>query len=312
MPENIHVLAAPPVRNRRHHLAGAALLAANALRHRVRGYRTPRPRPPADAEAAFRYDRAVVSGWLAHLTRYLHGPVPLPDAAALEIGPGTDLGTGLILLGEGLERYRAIDAHPLLRQAPRGLHAFLADRVAAQTGCEPDRLRRAVDLLGSGDPEAPLGYVHDPRLDLAAFGPASFDFFFSHAVFEHIEDVEALIEGCSHTARPGALLVSEIDLQTHTRWIRDVDPLNIYRYTDAWYRACSFSGIPNRVRPDQYMEALVKRGWTDIRFFPRRVLPPDYVRAVEPTLAPRFRGDLEHLGWLSVVLCARYGDGGLP
>jgi hypothetical protein len=144
-------------------------------------------------------------------------------------------------------------------------------------------------------------------LRLEEFGEQSFDLILSHAAFEHLEDVAGTIEGITHVTRKGGLLVSEIDLQTHTRWIRRVDPLNIYRYRDAVYQAFSFSGIPNRVRPDGYMEALVKQGWRDIRFFPRRVLPPEYVQRVHSTLAPRFRGDLEHLGWLSVVICARYG-----
>ena len=47
-----------------------------------------------------------------------------------------------------------------------------------------------------------------------------------------------------------AHLVAEIDLQTHTRWIRNVDPLNIYRYSGQLYGSFRFSdgdGAPARV-----------------------------------------------------------------
>jgi len=305
MAEEIQILPAPPVRNRLHHLAGLAILAANFVRHRIRGYRTPRPTPLTDPDAAYRYSDAVVTNWLSHLERYLRHPLELAGKSALELGPGPDLGTGLVLLGKGLSCYRAIDAHPLLARSPEKLHLGLAERAARDTSMP---LAQLTDALKRGM-EGPLGYVHDPKLGLEVFGEASFDLILSHAVFEHLDRVKSVIVGLSQVARPGALLVAEIDLQTHTRWIREVDPLNIYRYTRATYRSLRFSGIPNRVRPDDYMELLTRNGWKEVRFFPRRVLPPEYIERVEPTLAKRFRGDFEHLGWLSVVLCARYGGG---
>ncbi len=305
MVDEIEILPAPPVRNRRHHLAGLGILAANLVRHRIQGYRTPRPKPLTDPNAAYRYARSVVSNWLLHLNRYLRHPVELVGKSALELGPGPDLGTGLVLLGKGLACYRSIDVHPLLARAPKKLHLGLAERVAQES---PVALEQLVEALDNGM-EGPLGYVYDSKLDLEVFGASSFDLFLSHAVFEHLSKVDSVIADLSRVARPGALLVAEIDLQTHTRWIRDVDPLNIYRYQNATYRSLRFSGTPNRVRPDEYMHLLMQNGWKEVRFFPRRVLPPEYIERVEPTLARRFRGDLEHLGWLSVVLCARYGGG---
>jgi SAM-dependent methyltransferase len=305
MVDDIEVLPAPPVRNRRHELAGLAILAANSLRHRIQGYRTPRPAPTRDAESSFRYSRSVVNNWMAHLSRYLHQRPPLEEWEALEIGPGSDLGTGLILLGEGLRSYRAIDVHALLRSSSRKLHRGICELVAAQTGASGEELLAELERFEAGE-EGRLGYVHDPRLRLEQFGEGRFDLVLSHAAFEHLEDVPSTIAGLSRVVRRGAVLVSEIDLQTHTRWIREVDPLNIYRYRDPLYRTFSFSGIPNRARPDDYMEALVKQGWRDIRFFPRRVLPSEYMARVASTLAPRYRQDVDQMGWLSVVLCARY------
>ena len=112
------------------------------------------------------------------------------------------------------------------------------------------------------------------------------------------------VEELSERVSERAHLVTEIDLQTHTRWIRDADPLNIYRYRKNTWRTFGFSGIPNRVRPDTYFESLERHNWCDLRAWPQRVLPAEYVAEVEPALARQFRGDPEHLAWLSVVLCA--------
>src|SRR5690606_32776454 len=124
------------------------------------------------------------------------------------------------------------------------------------------------------------------------------------SAFEHFADVDRSFAQLAPLVTDRAHLASEIDLQTHTRWIRDADPLNIYRYRRRLYTSFGFSGIPNRIRPDEYLEILERHGWCDLRVYPRRVLEAGYVSAVEPSLDPRFRGDPEQLGWLSIVLCA--------
>ena len=57
------------------------------------------------------------------------------------------------------------------------------------------------------------------------------------------------------------MIVAEVDLMTHSRWIREKDPLNIYRYPQWLYRLFYFRGQPNRVRPSRYREAFQRLGW---------------------------------------------------
>ena len=205
MADEIEVLPAPPVRNRRHELAGLGILAANFLRHKIRGYRTPRPAATPDAESSYRYARSVASNWLSHLNRYLRAKPPLEEWDALEIGPGPDLGTGLVLLGEGLRSYRAIDVHPLLKDSSKELHRGISERVAAQTGCPQAALHTELEKFEAGE-EGRLGYVYDPRLRLEDFGEDRFDLFLSHAAFEHLEDVPGTIEGLSALAHKLSLI----------------------------------------------------------------------------------------------------------
>ena len=304
MIRDVERIPSPPVRNRRHHVAGLLILAANAARHRVLGYRTPRP---ADATDQLRYDRAVFDNWNRHLSDYLRRDIDLADRDVLEIGPGPDLGTGLLWLAAGAASYTAVDAHPLVPRRSGQLHRALAAGIAGENVELLDRLHDAIDRFERGDPDGRLRYRVLPGFDLGVLEPAQFDLVVSHSAFEHLSDARVTMERLGRIVSSRAHLVAEIDLQTHTRWIRDADPLNIYRYRRQTYRSFGFSGIPNRVRPDEYLEHLEHAGWYDLRVYPRRVLDADYVRAVAPSLSAPFRGDIEQLAWLSIVLCASRG-----
>ena len=99
---------------------------------------------------------------------------------------------------------------------------------------------------------------------VSAFGESTIDMVFSQAAFEHFDDIESTILQLNKVCKSGATFVAEINLKTHSRWIRDKDPNNIYRYPEWLYNMFRFRGIPNRVRPFQYREVLESYGWTDI------------------------------------------------
>lgn len=303
MVRDIQLVQPPKPRNRVYHLAGLGILALNSWRHRLQGYRTPRPWFSRDAGRILEYDRAVWENWRTHVNDYLAFDLQLDGRSIVEIGPGSDLGTGLLWLAGGAKEYLALDAHPLITKKSRPLHEELARLIAGANASLLERLLEAVHLLHTGE-DGPLRYRVFERFDLRKLDLDGFDMIASHSALEHLAKVEKTIAQLTERVTERAHLVAEIDLQTHTRWIRDHDPLNIYRYRKQTWRTFSFSGIPNRVRPDTYFEALEKHNWTDLRIYPQRVLPIDYVRAVEPALDHRFRGDPEHLSWLSIVVCA--------
>lgn len=303
MARDIQLIQPPPPRNRFYHLAGLGLLALNSWRHRLRGYRTPRPWFSRDAGRILEYDRAVFRNWQSHLEDYLEFDFALQGRSIVEIGPGSDLGTGLLWLAAGAGSYTGLDAHTLVTHKTRPLHEDLARLIAGADASLLERLLDAVHRLHSGE-DGPLRYRVLPGFDLEALDLDGFDLVVSHSALEHVGKVDRTLEQLTRRTSDRAHLVAEIDLQTHTRWIRDHDPLNIYRYRNQTWRTFSFSGIPNRVRPDTYFAALEKNEWTDLRIYPQRVLPMDYVRSIEPALDHHFRGDPEHLSWLSIVVCA--------
>lgn len=259
-------------------LLGLGFLALAKAKHAIRGYAT--PKPFTDPDGSVRYA-------LSHAERYLDAMarvgVSIEGKRILELGPGSDLGIGLSLLHAGAVEYCAVDRYPLAIDTPPSFY----ERLAAASG---------VSLGPLSDPSL-LRYEVRPDFDLRALGP--FDVVLSNAAFEHFDDVDGVIRQLADLAVPGALFFAEIDLQTHSRWIRDRDPNNIYRYAEQLYRVFYFPGQPNRVRPAQYQQAMERAGWRDIR-----MTPENRFDAHGRSVHRRFRAD-PHLDWLSFTLVAR-------
>ena len=73
-------------------------------------------------------------------------------------------------------------------------------------------------------------------------------------------------------------MVHHIDAQTHMRWIKDTDPLNILRFPDVIYRnLLDFPGAPNRLRARDFERLAGMAGWASTRVVPGRRAPAGYV-----------------------------------
>lgn len=252
-------------------IAGLTLGIANAVRHRLTGYRTPRPFSNDNQQRAVDYAHEVVERWaVAGL-----GP---RGARILELGPGPDLGTGAALLNAGAVSYTAVDAFPLARDVPDTFYEQFA----------PLDLRR-------------LHYFVDRFPDLPTID-GQFDAVVSNAAMEHVEDVPALWARLRELIAPSGRMIHVVDASTHMRPYRTSDPLHIYRYGEGTYRMMRFPGVPNRMLAGDYADVARATGWT-VEVRPRRVLPAAYVDRVRQNLAPRFRGRPD-LSWASFVVVA--------
>jgi len=166
--------------------------------------------------------------------------LPPPDVPA-RAGPGSDLGVGALLVRAGARSYTAVDRNPLIGGCSEPIHAALG-----------------------GLPPA-VSYVVAPDFQFAQrLGEARFDLVVSNAAFEHFDDVPDVARQLARVVRPGGRLCVFIDLKTHSRWIRDKDPTNIYRYPRWLYRLFYFPGQPNRVRPAQYRQAFIDAGFKQV------------------------------------------------
>ena len=119
-----------------------------------------------------------------------------------------------------------------------------------------------------------------------------------------MDDVETMISQLSSAVKPGGVLVVQVDLTTHTRWIKDLDPLNIYRYSEFIYNLLKFKGSPNRIRPYQYKNLLEKYGWKNVKILPDNQLSQDHLDKVAKSLNKKFRSPENQMDYLGVYLCA--------
>jgi SAM-dependent methyltransferase len=231
-----------------YYMAGIGFLAAAKIKHGLAGYTTPKPFPISEVDRCIDYDTETAESLLKYLRAY---GGDIRGAQVLELGPGSDLGLGHYLISKGAARYSAMDCHGLAWKTPPSFYARLSHRLG---------ITLRTDLVN---------YVVRPDFDLSkAFEPASIDVVLSNAAFEHFDDMESTARQLAIVVKPGGKLIANIDLQTHSRWIREQDPNNIYRYPEWLYRMFRFPGQPNRVRPYEYQKFFMNAGWIDVTLTP--------------------------------------------
>ena len=291
--------------NAYHHLAGSAILFLNKFRHEIQGYTSPRGFDISQVERGVDYDLRVADRYLSYLKQYKGEFFPLDNLNVLELGPGADLGVGLYLLQKGIKTYHSLDVHNLVKSVPKAFydHLFSKFESIGATGEQIQELKQQLHLTQVGDNDR-LNYLCREDFDITVFKKEKINYVVSNAAFEHFDSPSDTIQGISQIVDSGAIFFALVDLKTHTRWIRDVDPLNIYRYKSWYYNFLKFRGSPNRVRAADYLEILEKNGWTNIEIIPTEVLEKDYVKEIRPTLARRYRDQGYDMTHLSIVILA--------
>lgn len=256
--------------------AGLALGSANTVRHNRQGYVDPRPFSPADVDRTIGHAVGIVD-LLGEC-----GDVDWSGLRVLEIGPGSDLTTGAVMLSRGAGAYHAVDLFDNRWQAAMGLYERLNQTLGASVS--PDDLQ----FTQTAFPGLP---------DLTG----TFDAIVSNACLEHVADVPSLFRRLRDFAAPGCRMVHHIDGQTHMRWFCEHDPLNILRYPDSVYRRLlDFPGAPNRLRASDYQLCALDAGWSG-RIVAGRRARTGYVGRTR--VARRFRGyhDLDVLTFTLVA-----------
>ncbi len=278
---------------------GVVLLALAKRKDVFKGYFSPKPFNVSDIEKCIEYDLKVVDKWLLYIKEYTHCSNFINTKNILEIGPGRDLGTGLYLLFKGGKQYNACDVNDLMLFTPDEFYKQLFSKFKATF------LEDEFSKFKSGEPSK-LNYLVRKDLNIvSAFGVGTIDLVFSQAVFEHINNIDSMIEQISKVCKPRAILVAEVDLRTHSkyRYIVDKDPNNIYRYHRAIYNIFSFRGIPNRIRPFQYKEILQRHGWENIVITPLLTLSNTVKKC--SGLNKDFIDEKNQMDYLSIMICAR-------
>ena len=288
---------------------GLGILFLNKIRHAVEGYKNPRTFSIKEFSRAIEYDFSVVDHWQSVLEEYTGERGGLEGRTILELGPGADLGIGLLTLARGAKKYNALDINNLVESVPNEFYENLMERIreSSEDLELTEQLYKQLSKTRSGENDR-LNYVCNKDFDVTIFSSEGVDTVFSQAAFEHFDDISLTFSQLSQTVKPKAVLVAEVDLNTHTRWIRDADPLNIYRYRDSVYNFLKFSGSPNRIRPNEYVQILVDNGWHKVEIKPLTRVSENYLGKVKDNLAPRFRQEDSMIEYLSIMICATKKD----
>lgn len=269
----------------------------------LQGYSTPRTFANTKYDTATKYDIEVVDNWLGYLSNYKR-EAHIEKKNCLELGPGADLGVGLYLLSKGVSKYNSFDKNDLASTLPPQFYTYFLNFLKRTNEVDLDFLRTQLELT-SNNKNDKLNYIVSEDFNLLAkFDKKSIDFVFSQAAFEHFEDIDQTIQQLSEVAKPGAIIIALVDLKTHSRWIKDKDPNNIYRYSEKFYNLFHFPGSPNRIRPYQYKAILHKYGWTDIQIVPKKTLSPEQLSNTIFSLDTTFVNELAQMENLSVIICA--------
>lgn len=291
------IIHPPKSQNLLFHVLGFGVLCINKLRYAIRGYREPRPFASNEIERAIAYDQQVVTNWLDALHDYTGETVD--QKVVLELGPGADLGPALFLLDRGASRYVTLDANRLIDNTPTIFYDELLKTVK-----HTSELKKELDKTLAGKDER-IRYLVDPTFDVStALEKNSVDVVVSQAAFEHFSNVDQTIKQLNAVVKKGGVLIAEVDLMTHTGAVRSRDPLNIYRFSNLFYRFAKYSGIPNRLRPIDYKTILEQNGWGRVEIIPLQQLSNEYTKSIQRSLAKRFRRDDADMNVLTILIRA--------
>lgn len=283
-------------------ISGALILILNKVRHSISGYQTPRAFSETEVDKVINYDVEVVETWLKYLSAYSNKTVDVANKNILEIGPGSDIGNGFILLNKGCKKYYAIDINHLLNKQDDEFYEKLISQIAEQDSFQIRCLKEEYERFKRNNGELRINYFYDKTFSFHHFKDKNIDIIFSQATFEHFTDVEKTITDFSAISRPGTVLISLVDLLTHTRVLRDRDPNNIYRFGKTFYNFFRFKGSPNRVRPYEYKQYLIDNGWENIE-----IIPHLEIVSGKEVFNNQFRDERNQMQYGLIFICATKG-----
>lgn len=285
---------------------GLLFMFLNKIRHEVKGYTSARGFKFEDMGRVIKYDFRIIKRWMDYLDQYEKGASSMHEKNVLELGPGADLGIGLITLAQGAKSYNAVDVHNLIKGTPEEFYEQLFNTLQndPHLSTSVEELQKQLKLTLNNNNDR-LNYQVQKDFDISVLTNKNIDLIVSNAAFQQFDNPEKTIEQLSQISNPGAYFVALIDLKTHTRWINQRDPLNIYRYPNAVYNTLKFKGSQNRVRPNEFKQMLEKNNWKNVKIFSRLDLDSKYLSTVNQSLHPRFRNPETQMESLTCVICAR-------
>jgi hypothetical protein len=182
----------------------------------IPGVRSLLPRGRTGGTCSAAYCRDV---WLKHLGALEAGGMRSMPGTLAELGPGDSIGVGLAALLSGVDRYYALDVVRFSDAASNlmifeELVALFKARDAGLTDERIGRIRSALLSPGSEQSGITIKYMV-PWSDAAVIEPGTVDVILSHAVLEHVVDLEGTYRALARWLKPGGMMSHQIDFKSH-------------------------------------------------------------------------------------------------
>ncbi len=117
------------IRNHFYLWTGLIFMVLNKIRRTIIPYNSAHPFSIAKYDKCMNYDFNVVHNWLSALNNLTNSSFSITGKNVLELGPGADLGVGLILLAKGAIKYNALDVFQLARKTPKKFYDLLFEQI---------------------------------------------------------------------------------------------------------------------------------------------------------------------------------------
>lgn len=170
----------------------------------------------------------------------------------LVVGPGDNLGVGLLFVTHGAGQVTCLDRYEPFRDPDHLdlVYSALRETLAAEERKRFDLALRSFPGASFGDQGALLGYITGVGVEECAdrFPPRYFDLIFSRAVLEHLYDPDLAFAAMDRVLAPGGRMAHKIDLRDHEMFSAGgKSPLTFLTFPRwLWNGMTLHSGKPNR------------------------------------------------------------------
>lgn len=262
----------------------------------IKGRPTSRVMHHGTDHAVERYAR-ICQTLLAHIP----DPAILKGAIASEIGCGDCFAAADMMLGLGANHVHLVEYLPL--------ELSESNRLALGALVGKEGLPNQGELLEKGDSlrlNSEKATYHQGLLENIRL-PQKIDFLYSFDVLEHVEDLEGFFSYCGEIVRPGGIMVHKFDLSGHGLFEDPMPPLDFQTFP-RWLFDLIFPKYQRAVGhfADEFLTAMEKYGFTDLKIIPIRVAEADYMSEIWPHLnAKAKKRDKEIVKLLDLVVVAK-------
>lgn len=211
----------------------------------------------------------------------------------VEIGPGRDMGTVLIMAALkarsvcAIDRFRGAWQEGWHDQFIAALGRLLTRELPNADQGPLHEALKARDIKG-----ARIVLVSEP-FERAGYRVGGADVTVSHSVFEHFYSMPEAAEALVLTSNPGSVGVHNVDFRDHRNFGQPLEflitPDELYAMRDA----NDDYGRGNRVRPREMQRLLEGAGFSEVAFLSDQIADAAYVASIEARLqsaTSRFRG----------------------